>query len=140
MKVLFTTIAGPALLVAAWVATSPAQTAMCPPEVASAKAMLTARGGEALASRSQDVQAPRTQGVEAARSQEVQSPRSQDVQAPRGQDVQAPRDRTATAPGRNTPAGSTARLLVREAEAACQSGNTAQAREKALAALEIMKQ
>jgi hypothetical protein len=31
-------------------------------------------------------------------------------------------------------------MLVREAEAACQSGNTAQAREKALAALEIMKQ
>src|SRR5437867_2947365 len=62
MKAWFTTIAGPVCIVAAWVAVSPAQTATCPPEVASAKAMLMARGGEALASsRSQETQGRRTQ-------------------------------------------------------------------------------
>ena len=77
----------------------------CPPEVASAKAMLTqtaksqdVQAPRSLAgARSQDVQAPRSQDVQAprslagARSQDVQAPRSQEIQAPRGQDVQAPR-------------------------------------------------
>src|SRR5882672_3727233 len=62
----------------------------CPPEVASAKAMLT------QTAKSQDVQAPRSlagarQDVQAPRSQDVQSPRGQDVQSPRSQDIQAPR-------------------------------------------------
>jgi hypothetical protein len=139
MRALFKTMACPACIVAAWIAVSPAQSATCPPEVASARAMLTARGGEALASsRSQDAQAPRKQSVQAARSQEVQAPRSQDVQAPRDRGAQ-------TSPSHDTPGGSSnaarsARTLVREAELACQSGDTAQAREKALAALEVMKQ
>src|SRR6266478_5407401 len=62
----------------------------CPPEVASAKAMLT------QTAKSQDVQAPRSlagarQDVQAPRSQDIQSPRGQDVQSPRSQDIQAPR-------------------------------------------------
>ena len=127
MKALFTTIAGSALLVGAWASTSPAQIPMCPPEVASAKAMLNARGSDAQAS---------------ARGTSTQASRGQDVQAARSQDVQAPRDRYAqTSPDRSAPgAPLSAQALVREAEAACQQGRTAEAREKALAALEIMKQ
>jgi hypothetical protein len=167
MKTLFTTIAGSALIVGAWVSSSPAQIPICPPEVASAKAMLNARGSDAQASarsrntevsrgqnvqaaRSQDVQAPRNQDVQAPRNQDVQAPRSQDVQAPRNQDVQAPRGQDVPAPrdnryGQTSPERSapgaplSAQALVREAEAACQQGRTAEAREKALAALEIMK-
>jgi hypothetical protein len=158
MKAFFTTIAGSALIVGAWASTSPAQIPMCPPEVASAKAMLNARGSDAQASargmssqasrgqdvqaaRSQDVQAPRNQDVQAPRSQDAQAPRNQDVQAPRSQDVQAPRDRYGqTSPDRTAPgAPLSAQALVREAEAACQQGRTAEAKEKALAALEIMK-
>ena len=167
MKVLLTTIASP-LIVAAWVGAGIAQGSVCPPEVATAKAMLNARGGDMLASRSQDVQAPRSQDVQsprnqdiqsprsqdtqAPRNQDVQSPRSQDVQAPRNPDVQAPRNQDVQAPRNQSPrsqdprstAGSVsatrqAQALVREAEAACRTGNTAEASEKAQAALEIMK-
>ncbi|HET8577272.1 MAG TPA: hypothetical protein VFO18_09255, partial [Methylomirabilota bacterium] len=80
------------------VTVSSAQTS-CPPEVATAKAMLTqsAKSQDVQAPRSlagaksQDVQAPRSQDVQAPRSQDVQAPRSQNIQAPRSQDVQAPR-------------------------------------------------
>src|SRR5712671_6194375 len=79
----------------------------CPPEVASAKAMLTqtaksqdvqaprslagARSQELQAPRSQELQAPRSQELQAPRSQELQAPRSQELQAPRSQELQAPR-------------------------------------------------
>ena len=142
MKAFFTTIAGSALLVGAWAAASSAQIPICPPEVASAKAMLNAKGSDAQASaRGTSIQAARGQDVQAARSQDVQAPRNQDVQAPRNQDVQAPRDRYGqTSPERTAPgAPLSAQALVREAEAACQQGRTAEAKEKALAALEIMK-
>jgi hypothetical protein len=89
------------------------------------------------AGRSQDVQAPRNQDIQAPRGQDVQAPRNQDVQAPRNQDVQAPRsphDLTAQSTDSKK-----AEALVREAEAACKAGNTAQASEKALAALDLMK-
>ena len=109
-KVLLTTAVGPLIVVAAWVGASPAQIPipMCPPEVASAKAMLNAKGSDLQASRSQDIQTTRNQ------------------QAPRISEASASTTRTAQA-------------LVREAEAACQAGDTAQASEKALAALELMK-
>ncbi|HEY7206590.1 MAG TPA: hypothetical protein VIA61_19955 [Methylomirabilota bacterium] len=77
-----------------------------------------------LASRSEEVQAPRGQDVQAPRGQEVQAPRGQETQAPRGQDVQAPRGQAAQ--------------LVKEAEAACSSGNTALASEKARAAMALI--
>jgi hypothetical protein len=143
MKAFFTTMLGSALIVGAFASSSPAQIPICPPEVASAKAMLNARGSDAQASaRGMNSRAARGQDMQAARSQDVQAPRSQDVQAPRSQDVQAPRDRYAqTSPDRSAPgAPLSAQALVREAEAACQQGRTAEAREKALAALEIMKQ
>src|SRR5262249_11154459 len=143
MRAFFTTIAGSALLMGAWVSSSAAQIPICPPEVASAKAMLNARGSDAQASaRGMSKQASRGQDVQAPRSQDVQAPRNQDVQAPRSQDLQAPRDRYGEAsPERSAPgAPLSAQALVREAEAACQQGRTAEAREKALAALEIMKQ
>jgi hypothetical protein len=142
MKAFFATIAGSALIMGAWVSTSPAQIPMCPPEVASAKAMLNARGSDAQASaRGISTQASRGQDVQAARNQDVQAPRNHDVQAPRSEDVQAPRDRySQTSSDRGAPgAPMSAQALVREAEAACQQGRTAEAREKALAALEIMK-
>jgi len=143
MKVFFTTIAGSALIMGAWVSASPAQVPICPPEVASAKAMLNARGSDAQAStRGMSREASRGQDVQAARSQDVQAPRNQDVQAPRNQDVQTPRDRYGQASPERTAPGAplSAQALVREAEAACQQGRTAEAREKALAALQIMKQ
>src|SRR6185437_5539546 len=77
----------------------------CPPEVASAKAMVTqtARSQDVQAPRSlagarQDVQAPRSQDIQSPRGQDVQAPRGQDVQSPRGQDVQSPRSQDIQAP------------------------------------------
>jgi fatty acid/phospholipid biosynthesis enzyme len=81
------------------------------------------------APRSQDVQAPRSQDVQAPRSQNIQAPRSQDVQAPRSQDVQAPRSAELKK----------AATLVKEADAACNAGNSAMATEKAKAAMELLK-
>jgi len=71
------------IVVAAWVGASIAQAPMCPPEVASARAMLEARGGDLQASRSQDAQSSRSQDVQAPRNQG----RSRDATASRSQDV-----------------------------------------------------
>jgi len=89
--------------------------------VASAKAILTATGGDVQASRP-----GRNQNAQAA-------VRSQDAQAPRSQDVQSPRDQNAASDAKR------AQTLVKEAEAACKTGDTARASEKALAALEILR-
>jgi len=93
----------------------------------------------------QDVQSPRgNQDVQSPRgNQNVQSPReNQNVQSPRGnQDVQAPRTpagaATAAPPSKAdiTKAGS----LVKQAEAACKSGNMTVAAEKAKAAMALLK-
>jgi hypothetical protein len=122
------------------------------PDVESAKVALKAAPAtrQPLAARSQDVQAPRNQDVQAPRNQDIQAPRNQDVQAPRGQqDVQAPRNQDVQAPRgqqdvqapRNqdiqAPRGQAAQL-VKEAEAACNSGNTALASEKARAAMSLL--
>jgi hypothetical protein len=120
----------------------------CPPEVASAKAMLTqtaqaprslagARSQEVQAPRSQEVQAPRSQEVQAPRSQEVQAPRSQEVQAPRSQEVQAPRSQEFQAP--RSAEFKKASTLVSEAEAACKAGNSSLAADKAKAAMGLLK-
>jgi hypothetical protein len=99
-----------------------------------------------MAGARQDIAAPReNQNVQSPRgNQDVQSPRgNQDVQSPRGsQDVQAPR----TAAGATTPARATraditkAGSLVKQAEAACKSGNMTLAAEKAKAAMALLKQ
>ena len=120
----------------------------CPPEVASAKAMLTqtaqasrslagARSQEIQAPRSQEVQAPRSQEFQAPRSQEVQAPRSQEVQAPRSQEVQAPRSQEVQAP--RSAEFKKASTLVSEAEAACKAGNSSLAADKAKAAMGLLK-
>jgi len=128
----------------------------CPPEVASAKAMLTqtaqaprslagARSQEIQAPRSQEVQAPRSQEFQAPRSQEVQAPRSQEVQAPRSQEFQAPRSQEVQAPrsqefqAPRSAEFKKASTLVSEAEAACKAGNSSLAADKAKAAMGLLK-
>jgi len=88
--------------------------------------------------RSQDPQAPRQQDeIQAPRKQdEVQAPRQQDeVQAPRGQDNRSGSD--AQAP--RSPERRQAAALVRQADVACKAGNTAQASEKARAAMALLQ-
>ena len=134
----------------------------CPPEVASAKAMLTQataksqevqaprslagartqdiqapRSQELQAPRSQELQAPRTQELQAPRTQELQAPRSQQIQAPRTQELQAPRAQELQAP--RSADFKKASGLVTEAEAACKAGNSSMATDKAKAAMEILK-
>ncbi len=116
----------------------------CPPEVASAKAMLTqsANSQEVQASRSlagarsQDLQAPRSQELQAPRSQELQAPRSQELQAPRSQELQAPRSQELQAP--RSAEFKKASTLVSEAEAACKAGNSSLATDKASAAMGLL--
>jgi hypothetical protein len=103
------------------------------------------RGQDVQAPRGQDVQAPRGQDVQAPRGQDVQAPRGQDVQAPRGQDVQAPRGQDVQAPrslaGAKASGGeiTKASTLIKEAEAACKSGDMKTAKEKADSAIAILK-
>src|SRR5687767_14127138 len=99
------------------------------------------RGHYVQAPRGQDVQAPRGKDVQAPRGQDVQAPRGQDVQAPRGQDVQAPRAGTQTprATASSQPTSSKALTLVKEAEAACKSGDMKTAKAKAEAAISEIK-
>ena len=93
----------------------------------------------------QDVQAPRgNQSVQAPRgNQDVQAPRgNQSVQAPRGnQDVQAPRAAAGSTTTAKAPRADMTKAvsLVKEAEAACKSGNMTLASDKAKAALAILK-
>ena len=129
MRALVIAVATVAVPVTIWTAVSSAQSATCPPEVASAKAILTARGGDVQAS----APGQNHNSLAAARSQDVQAPRSQDVQAPRSQDVQAPRNPNAASDTKR------AETLVKEAEAACKTGDTARASEKAMAALDILR-
>lgn len=106
----------------------------CPAIVAQAREMLNKK----MALNPDDVQAPRSQAgprqvlTQAAPrgNQNVQAPRAdQDVQAPReNQNVQAPREKLAKAAS-----------LVEAAEAACRSGSTAVASQKAKAALKLLK-
>jgi hypothetical protein len=101
----------------------------CPPEVASAKAMLT------QSANSQEVQASRS--LAGARSQDLQAPRSQELQAPRSQELQAPRSQELQAP--RSAEFKKASTLVSEAEAACKAGNSSLAADKANAAMGLLK-
>src|SRR5499426_4205339 len=91
----------------------------------------------------QDVQSPRgNQNLQSPRgNQDVQSPRSnQDVQSPRGnQNVQSPRSSTGATASTQAPRAdiSKAASLVKDAEAACKSGNMTVASDKAKAAIEL---
>ena len=166
MKRLFATLMSVAV-VAAFTPISEAQTS-CPAEVTKAKQMLAQKGSVARgqdtqaprslagarpmdqAARSQDTQAPRGQDTQAPRGQDTQAPRGQDTQAPRGQDTQAPRGQDTQAPrgqdkeaprvaGGNAPSSSKAVALIKEAEAACKSGDMSTAKAKAEAAIAELK-
>lgn len=89
---------------------SSAQSQTCPPEVASAKAILTARGGEMQASRTQDAMPVRDRAAQAGPSRDYHSSDTKKAE-----------------------------VLVREAEAACRAGDPALASEKAMAALDLLK-
>ena len=136
MRKLLATVLGVTTVVALSASAGMGQTS-CPPEVASAKAMLTqtaksqdVQAPRSLAgARSQELQAPRSQELQAPRSQELQAPRSQELQAPRSQELQAPRSAEFTK----------ASTLVSEAEAACQAGNSSLAADKANAAMGLLK-
>ena len=121
---------------------TPASTAMMCAEVESAKVVLSkhaaASSDSRAAARSQDPQAPRSNDVQAPRSNDVQAPRSDDVQAPRDQEIQSPRSGSSAPRGAQTPRSPEYReaaTLVKEAEAACNAGNTTVASEKARAAI-----
>ena len=168
MRALVTAVVSVVVPVTVWIAVGSAQSTKCPPEVASAKAILTARGGEVQASRpgrnestqaaarSLEVQAPRHQDAQAPRAkeedvqaprmskeQDVQAPRSgkdQDVQAPRAkQDAQTPRGQDAARDQNVAGEAKRAQTLVKEAEEACKTGDTARASQRAMAALEILR-
>lgn len=114
-------------------------------------------GGESNAPRSQESNAPRTLG--GAMSRESNAPRSQESNAPRGggesnaprsQDSNAPRatresnaprgqDSAAPRTAASAPQVSKARILVKDAEAACKAGDMTKATEKAKAAMELLK-
>ena len=168
MRKLLATVLGVTTVVALSASAGMGQTS-CPPEVASAKAMLTqtansqdvqaprslagARSQELQAPRGQELQAPRSQELQAPRSQELQAPRSQELQAPRGQELQAPRGQELQAPrGQELQAPRSqeiqaprsaeftkASTLVSEAEAACKAGNSSLAADKANAAMGLLK-
>ena len=134
------TLATLALLAVLGPSASPAQQRCA--DVESAKIALKAKpaGRQPMAARSQDVQAPRNQDVQAPRNKDIQAPRNQDIQAPRNQDIQAPRNQDIQAPRSQDIQAprSQAAQLVKEAEAACNSGNTALASEKARAAMSLI--
>jgi len=130
MKALLTTTAASLIVAAGWAGGNAAEVPMCPPEVASAKAMLNARGGQL--SRSYEAQ---TQIVMVSYNRGTEARRTQDAQPTDRDDLQTPPS-SATTPS----ASQRAQVLVKEAEAACKDGDTALATEKALAALEVMKQ
>jgi len=136
MKQLLTAMLGVSTVVALTGTAALAQIS-CPPEVASAKAMLTQTG------KSQDIQTPRslagarTQDIQAPRSQELQAPRSQELLAPRSQELQAPRSQELQAP--RSADFEKASALVSEAEVACKAGNASLATAKAKAAMDLLK-
>jgi hypothetical protein len=160
MRKLLATVLGVTTVVALSASAGMGQSS-CPPEVASAKAMLTqtansqdvqaprslagARSQELQAPRSQELQAPRSQELQAPRSQEHQAPRSQELQAPRSQELQAPRSQELQAPRSQelqSPRSAEfkkASTLVSEAEAACKAGNSSLAADKANAAMGLLK-
>ena len=130
------------------------KTAMVKPDdIQAPRSLAGARSTDAIQAPrgSQDVQAPRslagarsTDAIQAPRgSQDVQAPRGNDsIQAPRGsQDVQAPRTATGSTTMAQAPRAdmTKAASLVKEAEAACKSGNMTLATDKAKAALAILK-
>jgi len=122
------------LMFVTMLAPTPGSTAAMCDDVESAKAVLgkhaAVSGDPRAAARTQDLQAPRGNDVQAPRNQDIQAPRDQEIQSPRG-DSSAPRG----AQSPRSPEFREAAALVKEAEAACNAGNTTVASEKARAAM-----
>src|ERR1044071_1500184 len=116
-------------------------------DVQAPRSLAGARSNENVQSPrgNQDLQSPRgNQDVQSPRgNQDVQSPRgNQNVQSPRGnQDVQSPRSGSGTTASSQAPRAdiSKAASLVKDAEAACKTGNMTVASDKAKAAIELLK-
>lgn len=122
------------LMFVTMLAPTPGSTAAMCADVESAKAVLgkhaAVSGDPRAAARTQDLQAPR--------GNDVQAPRNQDIQAPRDQEIQSPRGGSSAPRGAQSPRSPELReaaALVKEAEAACNAGNTTVASEKARAAM-----
>jgi len=139
MKTLFVAVIVVAVAVS-WLPALAWAQAKCPDIVAQAKTKLERK----MALNPDDIQAPRSQAGAVAQqapreNQNIQAPReNQNVQAPRGnQGVQAPRgNQDVQAPRAKL---TKAAALIQEAEAACGSGNTTLASQKAKAALRLLK-
>ncbi len=97
------------------------------------------RNQDVQSPRNQDVQSPRNQDVQSPRNQDIQSPRNQDIQSPRNQDIQSPRSQDIQSPRGKTAEQQRAIRLVNEATAACGSGDTMVASQKAREAMSLLR-
>jgi hypothetical protein len=93
------------------------------PEVESARAMLSR---VAATQNDRELQAPRNQEAQALREPTARQ-KDSESQTPRAQDTVPPQMKEAAA-------------LVKEADTDCQAGNTAEASQKAKAAIALMQQ
>ena len=124
------------------------------PQAARGENAQAARGENAQAARGENAQAARTEknpqaargeNAQAARGENAQAARGENAQAARGENAQAARGgqdiQTARAGSGAKPAGDVSKAsgLIKEAEAACKAGDVKTAKEKADAAISILK-
>jgi hypothetical protein len=106
------------------------------PQAARGENPQAARGENPQAARGENPQAARGENPQAARGENPQAARGENPQAPRGQDVQTARAGSAAKPSGDI---NKASGLIKEAEAACKAGDVKSAKEKADAAISILK-
>ena len=106
------------------------------PQAARGENPQAARGENPQAARGENPQAARGENPQAARGENPQAARGENPQAPRGQDVQTARGSSAAKPSGDV---NKASGLIKEAEAACKAGDVKSAKEKADAAISILK-
>ena len=106
------------------------------PQAARGENPQAARGENPQAARGENPQAARGENPQAARGENPQAARGENPQAARGQDVQTARGASAAKPSGDV---NKASGLIKEAEAACKAGDVKSAKEKADAAISILK-
>ena len=106
------------------------------PQAARGENPQAARGENPQAARGENPQAARGENPQAARGENPQAARGENPQAARGQDVQTARAGSAAKPSGDI---NKASGLIKEAEAACKAGDVKAAKEKADAAISILK-
>jgi hypothetical protein len=106
------------------------------PQAARGENPQAARGKKPQAARGENPQAARGENPQAARGENPQAARGENPQAARGQDVQTARGGSAAKPSGDV---NKASGLIKEAEAACKAGDVKTAKEKADAAISILK-